>query len=61
MPPHVQFLGNPAHACDPGVLDVFNDGLEVRCALVGGGLEFGHGFRVAYLFSFERSGTVGVT
>ena len=43
------------------MLDVFNDGLEVRCALVGGGLEFGHGFHVAYLFSFERSGTVGVT
>jgi len=58
--PQVKLLGNPANACDPGTPDVIHDGLQVPCPLSGGGLEFGHGFRVAYLFALERSGTVGV-
>jgi hypothetical protein len=33
---------------------------QVSRTLSAGGLEFGHGFRVSYLFAFERTGPVGV-
>jgi hypothetical protein len=61
MPRTCSSSGNPANARDPGALDAVHDGFQVPCPLSGAGLEFGHGFRVAYQFPLSARGAVGVS